>query len=94
MKAPYRGIRPASGYPSHPDISLNFIIDDLLDMKRIGMNLTPNGAIYPNASVAGLYISHPESDYFLLGKISDEQVADYAGRKGISVEEAGKWLGI
>ncbi|GHT10430.1 methionine synthase [Bacteroidia bacterium] len=94
MKAPYRGIRPASGYPSHPDISLNFVIDDLLDIKRIGMSLTPNGAIYPNASVAGLYISHPASDYFLLGKINEEQVTDYAARKGISVEEAGKWLGV
>ncbi|MDR3218654.1 MAG: methionine synthase [Dysgonamonadaceae bacterium] len=94
MKEPYRGIRPASGYPSHPDLSLNFIINELLGMERIGLSLTPNGAIYPNASVAGLYISHPEADYFLLGKISDEQIRDYADRKGITTEEAKRWLGI
>lgn len=94
LKASYRGIRPASGYPTHPDLSLNFNIDELLDMKRIGVSLTPNGAIYPTASVAGLFIAHPESDYFMIGKINDEQLVDYAGQKGISVEEAKKWLGM
>ena len=88
------GIRPASGYPIHPDISLNFLIDDLLQMDRIGVSLTPNGAIYPVASVAGMYIAHPDSDYFMVGKIDDEQLSDYACRRGIPVEEAGKWLGI
>jgi 5-methyltetrahydrofolate--homocysteine methyltransferase len=92
LKEPYRGIRPASGYPSLPDLSLNFVIDELLDMKRIGVSLTPNGAIYPNASVAGLYIAHPQSTYFLIGKIDEEQIADYAQRKDISIEEAKKWL--
>jgi len=93
LKARYRGIRPASGYPSLPDLSLNFILDELLDMKRIGIRLTPNGAMDPNASVAGLYFSHPESDYFMIGKIGDDQLADYAARKGDSVEETKKWLG-
>jgi 5-methyltetrahydrofolate--homocysteine methyltransferase len=93
LKAPYQGIRPASGYPSHPDLSLNFVLDELLDMKEIGIHLTPNGAMYPNASVAGIYISHPESDYFIIGKIDDEQLADYAARKGESIEETRKWLG-
>ena len=88
------GIRPASGYPIHPDISLNFFIDDLLQMDRIGVSLTPNGAIYPVASVVGMYIAHPQSDYFMVGKIDDKQLADYARRRGITVEEAGKWLGI
>jgi 5-methyltetrahydrofolate--homocysteine methyltransferase len=92
-KAPYRGIRPASGYPSHPDISLNFLIDDLLKMERIGVNLTPNGAIYPLASTAGMYFAHPEAVYFYIGPIDDEQLQDYAERKGISTEEAKKWLG-
>jgi 5-methyltetrahydrofolate--homocysteine methyltransferase len=94
LKAPYQGIRPASGYPVHPDISLNFVIDDLLEMKKIGVTLTPNGAIYPVSSVAGLYIAHPDSGYFFLGKIDEEQLADYAKRKGLSVEEAKKWLGM
>jgi 5-methyltetrahydrofolate--homocysteine methyltransferase len=94
VKELYRGIRPASGYPALPDISLNFVIDELLGMKRIGASLTSNGAIYPNATVAGLYISHPESKYFLIGKIDDDQLVDYASMKGISVVEAKKWLGI
>jgi 5-methyltetrahydrofolate--homocysteine methyltransferase len=93
LKAPYRGIRPASGYPSHPDISLNFLIDDLLKMERIGITLTPNGALYPLASTAGMYLAHPEAGYFYIGKIDEEQLSDYAERKGIPVEEAKKWLG-
>ncbi|MDR0508004.1 MAG: methionine synthase [Dysgonamonadaceae bacterium] len=93
LKAPYRGIRPASGYPSHPDLSLNFIIDDLLKMDRIGAKLTPNGAIYPLASVAGMYLAHPQADYFYIGTIDDEQLNDYAQKRGITVDEARKWLG-
>jgi len=93
-KAPYQGIRPASGYPIHPDISLNFFIDDLLKMEKIGVSLTPNGAIFPTASVAGMYIAHPDADYFYLGKIDEEQLTDYAQKRGISEEEAKKWLGI
>ena len=93
LKAHYRGIRPASGYPSLPDLSLNFILDELLDMKEIGISLTPNGAMDPNASAAGLYFSHPESDYFMIGKIGDDQLVDYAERKGATVEETKKWLG-
>ena len=87
------GIRPASGYPSLPDISLNFTIDELLDLKRIGVSLTSNAAIYPTASVCGMYIAHPESKYFTIGKIDEEQIADYGQRKGISSEEVKKWLG-
>jgi 5-methyltetrahydrofolate--homocysteine methyltransferase len=93
LKAPYRGIRPASGYPSHPDLSLNFLIDDLLKMERVGVSLTSNGAIYPLASTAGMYLAHPEADYFYIGQIDEEQLNEYSGRKGISVEEAKKWLG-
>ncbi|MCL1933901.1 MAG: methionine synthase [Candidatus Azobacteroides sp.] len=93
LKASYRGIRPASGYPSLPDLSLNFILDELLDMKKIGIRLTPNGAMDPNASVAGLYFAHPESDYFRIGKIAADQLTDYAARKGASPEETQKWLG-
>ncbi len=94
FKVTYQGIRPAAGYPSLPDISLNFTIDDVLDMSQIGVKLTSNGAIYPTASVSGLFISHPASSYFAIGKIDEEQIADYAQRKEISVEEAKKWLGV
>ncbi|GHV20955.1 methionine synthase [Bacteroidia bacterium] len=93
LKVAYKGIRPASGYPSLPDISLNFTIDKLLDMKRIGVSLTPNGAIYPTSSVCGMYIAHPDSRYFTIGKVDEEQMADYGRRKGISPEEVKKWLG-
>ncbi|MDR2692390.1 MAG: methionine synthase, partial [Dysgonamonadaceae bacterium] len=87
------GIRPASGYPSHPDISLNFVIDSLLDMKQIGVELTPNGAMNPPATTSGIFISHPESEYFMVGGIDEEQLLDYALRKGITADEARKWLG-
>jgi 5-methyltetrahydrofolate--homocysteine methyltransferase len=92
FKELYRGIRPASGYPSLPDISLNFTIDELLDMAQVGIQLTSNGAMYPKASVSGLYIAHPDSEYFMIGKIDDEQLADYARMKGVLPEKAGKWL--
>ncbi|MDR0546215.1 MAG: methionine synthase [Dysgonamonadaceae bacterium] len=94
LKAPYRGIRPASGYPVHPDLSLNFTIDKLLNIHQIGIELTPNGAMSPTASVAGLYIAHPQSDYFFLGKIGDDQLSEYAQKRGIPVDEAKKWLGF
>jgi 5-methyltetrahydrofolate--homocysteine methyltransferase len=92
FKELYRGIRPACGYPSLPDISLNFTIDECLDMSQVGIQLTPNGAMYPKASVSGLYISHPDSEYFMIGKIDDEQLADYARMKGVSIEKTEKWL--
>ncbi|MDR2621510.1 MAG: methionine synthase [Dysgonamonadaceae bacterium] len=93
LHASVPGIRPASGYPAHPDISLNFVIDSLLDMKQIGVELTPNGAMNPPATTAGIFISNPESEYFMVGKIDEEQVTDYAVRKRITVDEARKWLG-
>jgi 5-methyltetrahydrofolate--homocysteine methyltransferase len=86
------GVRPAVGYPVHPDISLNFVIDSLLDMKQIGVKLTPNGAMNPPATTSGIFISNPQSEYFMVGKIDPEQLADYARRKGISIEDAKKWL--
>ena len=92
LKAPYRGIRPASGYPSLNDLSLNFTIDQFLKMNRIGISLTPNGALSPTASTAGLYIAHPEAVYFHIGKIGDDQLAEYARKTGRTVEETKKWL--
>lgn len=90
FKAHYQGIRPAIGYPSLPDQWLNFTIDKLLDMKRIGVQLTENGAMMPTASVSGLYIAHPDARYFLVGAIDEEQVKDYADRRHLSESEVRK----
>ena len=88
----YQGIRPAVGYPSLPDQSVNFILDELLDMKQIGITLTENGAMYPHASVCGLMFSHPQSRYFAVGKIGEDQLEDYACRRGKPIEEMRKFL--
>ena len=88
----YCGIRPAVGYPSLPDISVNFLLDELLDMKRIGITLTENGMMHPHASVSGLMFAHPKSRYFSIGKIDEAQLADYAGRRGKTVDEMRKYL--
>ena len=89
----YCGIRPAPGYPAQPDHSEKAALFALLDPQgRTGMTLTESFAIWPPASVCGLYFSHPESHYFGVGRIERDQVADYAARKGWSVPEAEKWL--
>lgn len=88
----YQGIRPAVGYPSLPDQSVNFIIDDILNIKEIGIDLTENGAMYPHASVTGLLFSHPSSRYFSIGKIDDIQLRDYAVRRKKPIEEMRKFL--
>jgi cobalamin-dependent methionine synthase I len=88
----YQGIRPAVGYPSLPDQSVNFLLDELLDMKQIGITLTENGAMMPHASVCGLLFAHPASKYFSVGKIDHEQLEDYARRRGMSVETMRKFL--
>lgn len=88
----FQGIRPAVGYPSLPDASMNFLLDDLLDMKQIGISLTESGAMRPHASVSGLMISHPKSHYFSIGKIGEDQLADYARRRQMPVETIRKFL--
>jgi cobalamin-dependent methionine synthase I len=88
----FQGIRPAVGYPSLPDQSVIFIIDRLLDLKEIGIELTPNGAMHPHASVCGIMISHPASHYFAIEKIGEEQLHDYARRRGLPVNELRKYL--
>lgn len=89
----YRGIRPAPGYPACPEHTEKAKIWRLLDGdKNSGVHLTENFAMYPPSSVSGFYFNHPQSKYFALGKISKEQVEDYAIRKGISITEAEKWL--
>lgn len=88
----YQGIRPAVGYPSMPDTSMNFVLDTLLDMKRIGIRLTENGMMTPHASVSGLMLAHPKARYFDLGKIGTDQLEDYAHRRGIPVELMRRFL--
>ena len=88
----YQGIRPAVGYPSIPDTSMNFLLYELLDMKGIGINLTESGMMVPHASVSGFMLAHPQSRYFDLGKIDDEQLEDYAHRRNKPVEELRKYL--
>ena len=93
IKEKYIGIRPAPGYPAQPDHTEKPIIFSLLDVeKNAGIKLTESMAMYPAASVSGLYFSHPEAKYFSVGKIEKDQVLDYHRRKGISVEEIEKWL--
>ena len=89
----YRGIRPAPGYPAQPDHTEKATLFTLLDGERkIGVRLTESFAMWPGASVCGLYFSHPESYYFGVGKIERDQVEDYARRKGWTLAEAEKWL--
>lgn len=91
-KVKYQGIRPAIGYPSLPDQRLNETLDELLGMQRIGVRLTENGAMYPTASVSGLYFAHPAAQYFMIGTIDEEQLRNYAARRGLTEEEARKLL--
>lgn len=88
----YQGIRPAVGYPSLPDQSVNFLLYDLLHMEQIGIHLTENGMMIPHASVCGLMFAHPQSCYFAVGKIGEDQLADYARRRGMPVEEIKRFL--
>jgi 5-methyltetrahydrofolate--homocysteine methyltransferase len=88
----YRGIRPAPGYPASPEHTEKGTLFALLGAERIGITLTESFAMSPAASVSGFYFAHPESHYFAVGKIGRDQVVDYAARKGMSVEEAERWL--
>ncbi len=93
IREKYAGIRPAHGYPAQPDHTEKPIIFSLLDVeKNAGIKLTESMAMYPAASVSGLYFAHPEAKYFNVGKIEKDQVLDYHRRKGMSIEEIEKWL--
>lgn len=92
IKEKYQGIRPAPGYPACPDHLEKTTIFELLGAEKLGITLTESLAMMPTASVSGYYFSHPDSRYFGLGKISLDQLEDYAQRKGISMAEAEKWL--
>ena len=88
----FRGIRPAFGYPASPDHSLKRALFDLLDAGQLGMTLTESWAMTPASSVSGLLFAHPASRYFTVGRIGQDQVADYARRRGIKLAEAERWL--
>jgi 5-methyltetrahydrofolate--homocysteine methyltransferase len=93
IKEQYAGIRPAPGYPASPDHTEKRTLWDLLDVgTHTGMELTESMAMWPGASVSGLYFSHPESQYFVVGRLAADQVADYAERKGWTQAEAERWL--
>ncbi len=89
----YRGIRPAPGYPACPEHSEKSTLFRLLDATaNTGMSLTESFAMLPAAAVSGYYFSHPQSQYFVVGRVSKEQVEDYARRKGVSLAQAERWL--
>ncbi|UIP06736.1 methionine synthase [Erythrobacter sp. SDW2] len=93
IKEQYRGIRPAPGYPACPDHSLKPILFDLLDApKNAGLTLTESFAMWPTSAVSGFYFAHPESQYFGVARIGRDQLEDYANRRGVSVEQAERWL--
>ena len=93
IREDYTGIRPAPGYPACPDHTEKGLLWELLDVQQnIGMTLTDSFAMLPTAAVSGWYFSHPESTYFGVAKISEDQVENYARRKGMSMDEAERWL--
>jgi 5-methyltetrahydrofolate--homocysteine methyltransferase len=88
----YRGIRPAPGYPACPDHSEKRTLMELVEGEELGVTLTESFAMYPTATVSGWYLAHPDAFYFGIGRVGADQVRDYASRKGISREEAERWL--
>lgn len=94
LKEEYIGIRPAPGYPAQPDHTEKTTLFKLLEVeKNTGITLTDSLAMFPTAAVSGLYFAHPQAHYFGIGKIKQDQVEDYAKRKGMTLVEAERWLG-
>ena len=88
----FQGIRPAVGYPSLPDQSVIFLIDELLHLDHIGITLSENGAMHPHCSVSGFMFAHPKAHYFAVGNISEEQLADYSQRRQLAPEQMKKFF--
>jgi 5-methyltetrahydrofolate--homocysteine methyltransferase len=88
----YRGIRPAPGYPACPDHTEKGALFELLDAQRAGITLTESYAMWPASSVSGFMLSHPQSQYFAVGKVAKDQVEDYARRKNMALDDAERWL--
>ncbi len=92
LKIKYDGIRPAPGYPSQPDHTEKTTMWNIMQIERdSGILLTEGLAMFPSASVSGIYFANPQSKYFAVGKVAKDQVFDYAKRKGVSVGEIEKW---
>lgn len=92
IKEKYSGIRPAPGYPACPEHTVKADMFQLLQCDEIGMQLTESFAMFPGAAVSGFYFAHPESKYFVVGKIGDDQVNDMAARRDVSKEDIERWL--
>jgi len=93
VREDYRGIRPAPGYPACPEHSEKKTLFELLQAEaNVGLALTENFAMYPASAVCGTFLSHPDSQYFVVGRLSREQVGDYGRRKGLPLEQAERWL--
>jgi 5-methyltetrahydrofolate--homocysteine methyltransferase len=92
IREAYRGIRPAPGYPACPDHSGKAVLFELLRAPGIGMGLTESFAMTPAASVSGFYLSHPAAHYFAVGRIGEDQVEDFARRRGVPAADARRWL--
>ncbi len=92
IKEAYRGIRPAPGYPACPEHTVKADMFKLLQCDEIGMQLTESFAMFPGASVSGFYFAHPESKYFVVGKIGDDQVNDMGARRGVTKDDLERWL--
>lgn len=93
IKEEYRGIRPAPGYPACPEHSLKPILFDMLDAhKNTGISLTESFAMLPTAAVSGFYFGHPQAEYFGVARVGRDQLEEYAVRRGVSVEQAERWL--
>jgi 5-methyltetrahydrofolate--homocysteine methyltransferase len=88
----YRGIRPAPGYPACPDHTEKAALFELLQAADAGITLTESYAMLPAASVSGFYLSHPDARYFAVGKIGEDQAADYARRKALALDQTERWL--
>ena len=93
IKERYDGIRPAPGYPACPDHTEKKTLWRLLDVDEIGIELTEGMAMWPGAAVSGWYFGHPDSQYFVVGRLGKDQVEHYAERKGWTMKEAERWLG-
>jgi 5-methyltetrahydrofolate--homocysteine methyltransferase len=93
IREKYQGIRPAPGYPACPDHSLKPILFDMLDAtQNTGIELTSGFAMTPTAAVSGFYFAHPQAEYFGVARIGEDQVEEYAVRRGVSVDQARQWL--
>lgn len=92
LQVKYQGIRPAVGYPSMPDQSMNFLLNDLIDFSNIGIHITESGAMQPHGSVSGLIFAHPASSYFSVGRIDNNQLQDYARRRQLPLPVVRKFL--